>query len=584
VWSAIFYLEFLRTGRRLRLHLARWLFAGWLLLILLLVTGGMRPFLIFPLSLLVPHGPDVPPADALLVMQLLLIVLTVPAFASGAITEEKAIGTLSELLTCCLTPWQIVVGKLLSRAAQVAVVALTALPLLCWFGGLPPSSIVAAGTVGLGVILPLAALGVLASVWCRTSAGAVLLTYVAAGTAVALVEWVGGPLRHLDPLYVLEPALTLRNLDQIGARLIGSLALWSALALLFLGLAAWRLRPAYTRQFFESRPSAMTAARGRRVPVGDDAVRWKERYRGGMGTLPLLRRLPRWLGPAGVAAATVFVSLAILAAYLPSGVTPRTLASAVLHGDFGAVGSGVAGLESPALAFLGLGMVVVLLTGVAVNVRAAGSVSGEREKGTWDMLLLAGLGPRAMLRSKLWGIIEATYPYLIAYAVPAALLGALGGVLPPLAVLGCLMLTWPAAYLAGAVALERSARYPSAWRSTLDALPLTAIMVGAVAYGPVYFVGVILVVVFAINRGTALGVLGTLLLVVVFTILATFAGWMMVLVGNACLKSGRAGLALQGEFGASRPERGVPRRGRKPRRVDPVEDDRPGTSVKQIEE
>jgi hypothetical protein len=582
MWSAIFYLEFLRTGRRLMPHAVRWLFAGWLLLILMVNSADVRAFA-FPFSLLLPQGPNAPAADAVIVQQLLLIVLTVPAFAAGAITEEKALGTLPELLTTNLTPWQIVVGKLLSRSARVAFVALTALPLLCWFGGLPPIAVVAASVVSLAVIFPLAALGVLASVWSRTTGAAVLLTYATAGTAVAVVEWAGGPLRYLDPLYVLEPALTLRGLDQVGARLFGSLVLWSGLTVGLLALAAWRLRPAYTRQFMESRPTADTVVRGRRAPVGVDAVRWKERYLGGMNTLPILRRLPRWTGVAAVALASTLVSLLILASYLPAGVTPGSLAAAVVRGDFAAVTSAVSSLGSPDWAFLGLGMMVVLLCGVAVNVRAAGAVSGEREKGTWDMLLLAGLGPQAMLRSKLMGIIEATYPYLIAYAVPATLLGALGGVLSALSVLGCLLVAWPAMYLSAALALERSARYPSAWKSTIDSLPLTAILVGTIGYGPVVLTLMGAAVIGMVSGGAGLGGLGTVLIIVLFTITACFTGGMMILVGNACLKSGRYGLAHQGEFGAGLENQQRPRR-RKSRPAVPADEGRRLASPRQPEE
>jgi ABC-type transport system involved in multi-copper enzyme maturation permease subunit len=567
MWSAIFYLEFLRTGRRFRLQVARGLFALWLLLMLAINAGTGRAFL-FPLSLVLPQGANAPAADTLIVQQLLLIVLTVPAFAAGAITEEKALGTLPDLLSTSLTPWQILVGKFVSRSAQVGMVALTALPLLCYFGGLPPTALVAAGTVSLGLIGPLAALGLLASVWVRTGGAAVMLTYAVAGLAAVLVRWGGGPLRCLDPLYVLEPALTLRGLDEVSARLAAALALWSALTVGLLALAAWRLRPAYTRQFMESRPAATATVRGRRRPVGDDGLRWKERYVGGLAVVPLLRRLPRWSGVAVTAAVSTLVSLALLEPFLPSGVTLRTLAAAGLRGDIRAVGRAVGGMDSPALAFLGLGMGVVLIAGVAINVRAAGSVSGEREKGTWDMLLLAGLGPRAMLRSKLLGIVESSYPYLLAFAVPAILVGALGGVLPPLAVVGCLLLTWPAMYLAAAMALERSARYPSAWRSIVEALPLTAIMVGAVAYGPLYAAGLFVVVFFVINRGSKLGALGTVVLAGVFTLTAGVAGWLMIVVANSCLRSARAGLVQGGEFGAfdDRGEKGGRRRhSRRPR-------------------
>jgi hypothetical protein len=62
-----------------------------------------------------------------------------------------------------------------------------------------------------------------------------------------------------------------------------------------LALAAWALRP------FHARQGARAASEGRALPPIDaSAVRWKERVLG--GRLPVLGRVPRWLGMGAIVA------------------------------------------------------------------------------------------------------------------------------------------------------------------------------------------------------------------------------------------------------------------------------------------
>ena len=63
--------------------------------------------------------------------KLLLLLLATPAYTAGAIPDEKTRGTLQYLLAADLTAWEILAGKLLGRIAQVALLALAALPLIC---------------------------------------------------------------------------------------------------------------------------------------------------------------------------------------------------------------------------------------------------------------------------------------------------------------------------------------------------------------------------------------------------------------------------------------------------------------------
>src|SRR5262249_46646023 len=71
---------------------------------------------------------------------------------------------------------------------------------------------------------------------------------------------------------------------------------------------------------------------------------------------------------------------------------------------------------------------------------------------------------------KLWGIIGATIPYLVAYAVPALLLACLAG---PAAVgwtVFGIVLAWPAMYFVGAVGMWYSVSARSSWQGLLATL------------------------------------------------------------------------------------------------------------------
>jgi ABC-2 type transport system permease protein len=485
MWGAVFYLEFLRSGRRLRHHLFRWAYAGWLLLMLLIGSAGAGRF--FPCCLpgacLLPTTSFATAAEMLIAQQFFLILFAVPPLAAGAITEEKALGTLAELLMSALTPWRIVLGKFLARTAQVATLSLAGLPLLCWFGGLDWLALAAVLAAAAGVLCCLAAISILASVWARTTSSALLGAYVASGLLFAAVRYLGGPFTYLDPTYLIEPVLTDRRPEAMGARVLISGTLWAGLTLACLGLAAWRLRPAYLRQYLDKGVPKTVRRPWWRPKIGDDSLRWKERYMEALSPLPLLRLLPRWAGVAVAAVAGVVISATTLARYFPAGVTPESLAGDALRGDFAALADGLGRVQDASLGFLLQGLLSLLFLAVVVNLRAAGGISGEREKGTWDALLLAGMKARDMVRGKLLGILDSTLPYLIAYNVPALLFAAAGGVLSVLATLGPLALAWPLMYLSGAVALERSTRYPSAWKSTTDSLVVTTLLLVGLVYG-----------------------------------------------------------------------------------------------------
>src|SRR5437899_812382 len=180
--------ELLFGSRRSRQHVFRRIYAGWLVLQLLLFYWiyllqsnllGAKMF-----------GGAIDPQAAgafgssftavLIGQQLALLLLATPAYTAGAITDEKTRGTLQYLLTADLTPWEIIVGKLLGRIAQVALLALAALPLICFigvFGGLNLIALVVLFAVSVVPLFALGSASLLASVWSKQTRDAVLGVY-----------------------------------------------------------------------------------------------------------------------------------------------------------------------------------------------------------------------------------------------------------------------------------------------------------------------------------------------------------------------------------------------------------------------
>jgi ABC-type transport system involved in multi-copper enzyme maturation permease subunit len=118
---------------------------------------------------------------------------------------------------------------------------------------------------------------------------------------------------------------------------------------------------------------------------------------------------------------------------------------------------------------------VMLLAGLVIAIRCSGAVTGEREKNTWEALLLTPLETRELIRSKLWGIIGASIPYLAAYAVPALLLALVGGGIPLFWTALWLGVTVLALVFVGAAGLWCSVRSKSSWRSLLGTLGISYI-------------------------------------------------------------------------------------------------------------
>jgi hypothetical protein len=356
----------------------------------------------------------------------------------------------------------------------VCALSLAGLPLFAFlgaFGGVEPLLL-----LGLLVVTVLVAAGVasatfLAAVWTRSTRDAVLGLY-AAGIALAVAGWyVGGPFAYFNPVYLLTPALESGGREavrELGRQLFCGLLAWGGLALGCLALAAWRLRPAYIRQLQGEGRSKRRRWWGLQRPaVGAEPVRWKECHVDGLAPMQALRGVPRWLGVVLIVAATVANGCAILYAFRKPGVTADGMLALALQLHFIDLANQVSGADGT---FFVQGAVGALLFSLLVGIRCSGSVSGERERQTWEALLLTPLEVRQLIRGKLWGIMFVSYVYLAVYAVPALLLSLLAGPVAVFWVVLWLGVTVLAMYYLGAAGMWSSVRSRGSWRSLLSTL------------------------------------------------------------------------------------------------------------------
>jgi ABC-type transport system involved in multi-copper enzyme maturation permease subunit len=467
--GAIFYQEMLVAGRRQRSYFLRWVYAAVLLAQLAPRVIGALFFEAFRpgSSALGAYGRFF---ESFAAQHFFFLLVLTPALAAGAITDEKMRGTLDYLLTSCLQPAEIVLGKLLSRVTQLLVLALVGLPVVCFFGvigDLDPGYLLALLAASAVLITGTAALSLLASVWCRQTRDAVLCTYlvlVAAFTLAGLVEAAGWswPAEALSPWHAV-------NRDDPGrwARLGQFTLAWLVPAAGCLTLACARLRHAYARQ----RGGGARPATGRRPwwrrerSPSDNPVLWRERWVQGIAPLARLRAIPLGLAAGAVALSSAATLVGLALWRMPAELDPWDVA-----------GLRDAIREQGADWFLGAvtgqGGVVLLLVTLLAAVRASGGITEEREKQTWDTLLLTPLTTREIVRGKFWGLQAAFIPYFLAYVAGTlpliVLLCPVGAVITGLFAVA-MVITLPWVVAAG---LCCSAYLRSSWRSLLATLAL----------------------------------------------------------------------------------------------------------------
>jgi hypothetical protein len=336
------------------------------------------------------------------------------------------------------------------------------------FAGLNILTLAVLVAVCVAPLFAVAGLSLLASVWSRQTRDAVVAVYLC-GVVGFLLVWSTGYLQSFDPLYVLVPSWgDSPDLKELGRRLWHSVVVWGALGLLFLSLAVWRLRPAYLRQLQgEGRQKKARWWRVQRSPVPDEPIRWKEQEVEGIAPFAILRHVPRWLGLIVVATATVISSLLILWSQLATSLSFGDFVRELFQLHISEMANQIAPADN---AFYWQGISAMILATLLVGVRCSGAITGERERQTWEALMLSPMPVKRLLRGKLLGIVGASAPYVLAYGIPSLLLSVLGGGMALVWTALWFAVTWLAMAFVGAAGLWSSARCKTSWGSLLITL------------------------------------------------------------------------------------------------------------------
>ncbi len=359
---------------------------------------------------------EIPTGLAIVEGMLITIAMVLgPALMAGSLAGEKERGVLALLLTTRAKSREIVSGRLVGKLAQVGMILLACLPALTWLAGLG-----GIGVAGFGIYLALPSavaiggggLAALASTLSRRGRDALLSVYLIdlffmLSPLANLVGFVPGT---LDLVASLNPYTGLLVLAYFGDPTVAwvSSGLWLLIGVAGVALASWRLRPSCLAPLDGERISRRSHRPFFVPPVNEDRpMLWKELFIERVGTLG---RFGRWAG-------------ILLVAALGGGslvLTVVMIAPVMGYGSYDSADWARFQLER----WIGeSGTFVAYLIEWAIGLRAAVSISSERERGTWDALLTSPLDAKSIVRAKLWGSLHAIR-WLIVAAFVAWVLGA----------------------------------------------------------------------------------------------------------------------------------------------------------------
>jgi ABC-type transport system involved in multi-copper enzyme maturation permease subunit len=350
--------------------------------------------------------------DALVGIQLALVLLAAPAYTAGAVCLDKTRGTLLHLLATDLSDAEIVLGKFAARLLPVVGLVLASVPVLfaaILLGGIDPAAALGAVLVVFGAAVLGCALALTLSVWGRKPHEVLLAAYLLialwllAERMWSLVTWSWGVppppdwLELTDPFRLAFLPYLRPGTDALPYQAIFlgvTLALSAALVL----LAVFRLRAVTLRQAGRPARAPRPSRLGRRLrlPLGwlpgpsldFNPVLWREWHR---------RRPSRWQRLVWLVYGLVAAFFTLFALVELFGPGPRSPLSAWVGG-------------------LQVSFGLLLLT-----VDAATSLAEERARGSLDVLLTTPLPTRSIVLGKWCG----SYRTVLWLAVLPLLLAAL---------------------------------------------------------------------------------------------------------------------------------------------------------------
>jgi hypothetical protein len=357
------------------------------------------------------------------------------------------------LLTTVVTPREIVTGRLAGKLSQVGMILLAGAPFAALLGAWNGFTVGQIATLFLLLAAVCAGgggLAVLASIVSRRGRDALLSVYILmiALVSAPLLAEVGLPPRAAGWLEAFNPYVSINRLiadDEVMPALVTS-AVWLAMGLAGCVVASWRLRPSCLAGGEKVKKSGR---RGWIAPLGERPMLWKELYIERVGTLG---RFGKWLGVLFTlligGGSLVLTGIIFLDLFWWRETAWSSWATTIFSGW----------LSNPSALFMGW------LLQWAVGLRAAVSIASERERATWDALLMSGLEPGEIVRAKLVGSLHALR-YMVAAILLAWTLGTIVGATPIDDTITWLAGTAVASILMAAVGVRLSLTMPTATKA-----------------------------------------------------------------------------------------------------------------------
>lgn len=350
--------------------------------------------------------------------QLLFLLFLTPAVTASALGHEKEKDTLTALFTTELADKEIVVGKVLGRSWILVKFMLISMPVIfsvAGFAGVDFLPLVLCYVHALVMSYALIGICMLGSVITRRTRDAVMACY--SMIVILILATLTATGNYPVPLWLnpVEVVVRISTPPFTGINpwtLLLHLGIFLAMGWLFIRLSRHLIRPMALRQL-EDRSSRWKWSI--RSEVGEDSIRWRERHILGLAPLQALRSMPTWLGWAGVFAFSVSFVLGLMNAATHGRITYH-----FLNGEWRTMVQNMMNINEQTIAGdVGLmGVMLIIFAGVTVLFRCAGAVTEERRRKTWDDLVMTGLPVDEIVRSKMWGVIQAAVPYLFIYAIP----------------------------------------------------------------------------------------------------------------------------------------------------------------------
>ena len=336
-----------------------------------------------------------------------------PRLAAGAIAQERQRRTMEYLFTTPLSSLEIVVGKLGGRVLEVLGLVLAGLPVMALamlLGGIAPQSLVALTAITLSTVVFVTEISLAISAWTAKARDAVIRAYlVFFGLWVLPLPLTAAP--WMQQVAVLNPVLTFVE-SHFGWALGKSAEPWEVVLMLVrnqmlaggmvLAVATLFMRRIHLREAARAVTRRSRLVRRRRREIGDNPMYWKEIYiEGGSSRLGLLG--------CGILV-LVFIVICGLTSYMLFASLQSPTAP-----ERGTVSTYALGV-STFLCCCGL---------LTVITRASGSITGERERDCWDVLIGTPLEPGEIIKGKVLGSIwplRMLAPLLAVVWLPALLL------------------------------------------------------------------------------------------------------------------------------------------------------------------